>query len=129
MLLLPVIYVALTGLSAYGVYYYATHGLDSVLAWDTGRSGQLGLLKMFCAFMPIVVGSLVVIFMVKPLFAGYADGMHPMRLLPQAEPRLFRFIEEVCRKVGAPMPVRVEIDCDLNASASFRNGLGGFFKN
>lgn len=125
MLLLPVIYIALTGLAGYGVYHFATHGFQSMMAYETG-SGRLDAIKFFLACLPIVVGSLVVIFMVKPLFAGPIEGMSPIRLLPQAEPRLFAFIERLCQTVGAPVPVRVEIDCDLNASASFHRGLRSF---
>lgn len=129
MLMLPVVYAALTGVAGYGVYYFATHGFHTVLAWDSGGSGHFELLKLFCAATPIVVGSLVVLFMVKPIFAGPVEGMHAIRLMPQAEPRLFGFIENLCRMVGAPMPQRVEIDCELNASASFRRGLLSFLGN
>src|SRR5260370_1287774 len=70
MLLLRVVYTALTGLAGYGVYYYATHHFHAIMAMDNGGSGRLALIQFFCAFVPIIVGSLVVVFMVKPLFAG-----------------------------------------------------------
>ncbi len=47
-------------------------------------------------------------------------------LAPTDEPLLFAYVEEVCRRLGAPMPRRIHIDCQMNASADFRRGLLSF---
>jgi len=52
--------------------------------------------------------------------------MHAVALVPQAEPGLHLFIEKLCATIGAPRPSRIEVNCDVNASASFRGGLRGF---
>ena len=39
------------------------------------------------------------------------------------EPLLFAFVDRVCEAVGAPAPKRIDVDCQVNASASFRRGL------
>src|SRR5205085_783656 len=43
-------------------------------------------------------------------------------LTPQSDPLLFEFVERICDLVGAAPPRRIDIDCDVNASASFRRG-------
>ena len=45
-----------------------------------------------------------------------------MAISPDAEPALFAFIEAICTQVRAPLPRRVQVDCQVNASASFLPG-------
>jgi len=71
---------------------------------------------------PIVVGAILLIFLIKPLFARRASKITPYSLNPRSEPLLFAFIEKISRLVRAPMPTRVDLDCRLNASASLRRG-------
>src|SRR6185295_4479066 len=44
-------------------------------------------------------------------------------LTVQSDPTLFAFISRICELVNAPVPSRVDVDCQINASASFRRGL------
>ena len=82
---------------------------------------------MAVVLTPTVAGSVIVLFMLKPLVAPRGRRMHPIKLLPQAEPRLHSFIEKLCAIIGAPLPSRIEVDCNVNASASLSGGLRGFF--
>ena len=128
MVILPCIYVALTALTCFGVYYFATHYFSAIWEWHV--SGKYGvLLKVICSVTPLLVGSVVAIFMVKPLFARRAARMQPLALDPAVEPRVYASVQEVCKVVGAPSPRRIELNCDLNAAASFDQGLRGFFGN
>jgi len=125
MLLLPCIYVALTAAAAYGMYFYAIHGLPTVLRWHLGHSA----LVFVCAFTPLLVGGTITLFLIKPLFAPRARRMQPIAIPPDLEPRVHQLAQEICRLLGAPAPVRIEANCAVNASASFDRGLGGFFGN
>jgi Zn-dependent protease with chaperone function len=78
---------------------------------------------------PLFVGGVLVFFMVKPLFARRGPRAQPLALNPGAEPAVFAFITQICRAVGAPFPTRIDVDCQLNASAGFRRGLLSFFGN
>lgn len=118
--LLPVIYVALTLLAAYGVYQYATH-FHTLLSASHGA--RVGLARLVFYVGPIVMGTTVVLFMIKPLFAGKPPSAQPLALNAEVEPVLFDFIARICAAVGAPMPNRIDLDCELNASASFRRGF------
>jgi hypothetical protein len=87
MVLLPALYVGLIG--AVGAFV----GLHAVrhVGWMGSRGGLLIYLG------PIVVGAVMIIFMVKPLFARPAKQPKPYSLEPKTEPLLFAFIERICR--------------------------------
>jgi Zn-dependent protease with chaperone function len=112
MVLLPTVYVGLIGASAYFVYAHAV----SHYTWLEAKGGWL------VYFGPIVIGMVLVIFMIKPLFARAPKKSAPYSLDPANDPMLFGFIEQICRQVRAPLPKRVDVDCQINASASFRRG-------
>jgi Zn-dependent protease with chaperone function len=62
-------------------------------------------------------------FFIKPLFARRPAQTRPLVLDLAAHPRLRELITAICAKIGAPLPARVEIDCEVNASARLRRGL------
>jgi hypothetical protein len=84
-------------------------------------------LLLYCG--PLFAGVVLVFFMVKPFFARRARHAQPLALNPGAEPLLFTFIAKVCESVGAPFPKRIDLDCQLNAAASFRRGTLSFLGN
>ncbi len=119
MVLLPLIYVALIGLVGYGTYYHAVH---STALLKGHRSGGA-----MVYFGPIVAGIIAVFFMVKPLFARPARPTASRSVSPSDEPLLFAFVERVGAAVGAPRPRRIDVNCEVNASASFRHGIWSMF--
>ncbi|MCZ7645626.1 MAG: M48 family metalloprotease [Planctomycetota bacterium] len=124
MVLLPLVYVGLIGFAGYGVWYHATHNYD-IASGLRGRTAGAAFLGGYLA--PLVVGVILILFMIKPLFAPRPKHMDPRRLNPQAEPLLFAFVAKICDLVGAPRPREIHVDCEVNASASFRRGLLSFF--
>jgi hypothetical protein len=72
---------------------------------------------------PLVAGAILVFFMFKPLFAKPVKRGKPRSLNREQEPVLFAFVDRVCAAVRAPRPSRIDVDCDVNASASFRRGV------
>ena len=87
------------------------------------------IVKTFCSFTPLLTGGVAAFFMVKPLFARRGPRMQQLALTAEHEPQVHAFVHEVCRIVGAPAPRRVELSCDLNASAHFDGGWRGWFTN
>ena len=61
--------------------------------------------------------------MFKPLLAARPKRAQPLALNPSDNPLLYAFIAKICDAVGAPTPQRIDMDCQLNASASFRRGF------
>jgi Zn-dependent protease with chaperone function len=125
MLILPVIYVGMIAAAGYGVYYYATH-----FTFLRGFGGpRIWLLKAVLYLGPILAGIVLIFFMIKPLFARRAARAHPLAMNPAYEPTLYAFIAKICDLVGAPMPKRIDLDCQINAAASFRRGAASLFSN
>jgi len=119
-LLLPVIYVALVILVAYGVWYHATNNLFLL---ETEGSIQFRALTYLT---PIVAGVLGTLFMVKPIFAPAPRRPEPRAVTRASQPILYAYVERLCRTLGAPPPKRIDVDMQVNASASFRRGFGSF---
>ena len=124
MLVLPLIYVGLIALLGYIIYYHAVNHMGMMSL--SGR-GRLMVMMTALYLTPIVAGLILLIFLIKPLFARRPDERRVRLLGHEEAPLLFALIGELCRAMNAPIPSRVDIDCDINASASFRSGLGSLF--
>ena len=121
MLLLPVIYFAMIAGVGYAVYWHAT---ESFGIFKTPGSAWF---KVIIYFGPLVAGPILVLFMIKPIFARRVTRERRVSVIRDNEPRLFDFVDAVCDTVGAVKPKRIDIDCNVNASASFRRGLISLF--
>jgi Zn-dependent protease with chaperone function len=126
MVLLPVVYLGLTVLAGYGVYWFATTWFLEIWNWPGHGRGAL-LLKFICSFTPLLVGGCIALFMVKPFFARRAKPPQPYALAAGAEPLFHEFVRKICALVGAPVPREIRLDCEVNASAGFRRGLLSLF--
>jgi Zn-dependent protease with chaperone function len=127
MVLLPVVYVAMIALAAYGVYWYATR--CSFLLHMHNYQVRLYILQLALYAAPLFTGAILVLFMLKPLSAKSGPRAQPLSLNPAMEPKLYAFIARISELVGAPMPRRIDLVCDLNAAAGFRRGLASVFSN
>jgi Zn-dependent protease with chaperone function len=121
MVLLPLVYVGLIALVGWGGIAYAIHG-TALFEGMKGARGRGGAVLMLAYFTPIFVAFTVCIFMVKPIFARPAKQPKSRSLDRATEPLLFDFVDRICQSVGAPVPKRIDVNGDVNASASFRNG-------
>jgi len=120
MVLLPLVYVSLCLSVAYGLFLYATNETILLGYHQPGIAAYFGV---------IVAGCIGLVFMIKPLFTPKKKIKAHLEITQETQPELFQFIEEVCNRIGAPKPVRVLLDNQVNASASFENGIWGFFTN
>jgi Zn-dependent protease with chaperone function len=127
MLILPLVYLAMIVVAGYGVYYYATH--FALLLDSMSGGGRLYLLKLLAYVTPLFAGTVLVFFMIKPLFARRAPHAQPLAMNPALNPALFAFIAKICDTIGAPMPKRIDLNCDLNAAAGFRRGMFSLLGN
>ncbi len=119
MILLPIIYVAFIAASGYLVYWHAVSN-TGIMEHGRGR-GKAVVVALYVA--PILVGAIMILFMLKPLFARPPQDGRRRSLSRDQEPLLFAFIDRVCQTVHAPPPKQIDVDCDINASAGFRRGL------
>ena len=105
MVLLPLIYLALIAFTAWAVLL---HLKTDTWIFD-GTSGRGGLFRLILYLGPAVAGGILIFFMVKPITID-----------PAKEPLLFAFVRKICGLVRAPVPCRIDVDCQVNASASLR---------
>lgn len=122
MLVLPLIYVALIAAAGYCEYWYATQAGTIFTGVRNARAALLAYLA------PLGVGAVLLVFMVKPLFSRSRQQRDPVSLKLLEEPLLHSFIYKLCDLLRAPRPCRIDVNCQVNASASFRGGLIGFLR-
>jgi Zn-dependent protease with chaperone function len=127
MVLLPLVYLGFIVAAGWGLYFFATHCASLLTPMRGG--GRIYIVQLFLYIAPLFMGVVLLFFMVKPLFAGRPRHAQPLALNPGVESTLYAFIAKICDLVGAPMPSRIDLDCDLNASARFRRGAASFFGN
>ena len=119
MLLLPIVYLFMIAGVCYAVYYHTVnHG--GIVTAVRGR----GMIFMAIAYAaPILGGVVLVFFMLKPLLARRGDDSRKRKVNAKGEPVLFWFVEKICEAVGAPVPRQIYITHDINAAASFEQGM------
>ena len=122
MLLLPLVYLGIVTAAGAAVWWHVTR--DTWLL--EGKGGIQWRLLVYLA--PAVIGGALVFFMVKPILARPSKRQEPVPIDPDAEPALFAFIHQICEQVRAPHPRLVQVDCQVNASASFMRGPFGIFR-
>lgn len=123
MIALILVYLALIAAACYAVYYHLNNHTGMLQA----RVGGRGKVMLFIAYLaPAFIGPVIIFFMLKPLLARPAKDQRTRSLTRKSEPLLFAFVDRVCQTVGAPQPKRIDVTCDVNASASFRRGLLSF---
>jgi len=123
MVLLPVAYLGLTAAVAWGLWTYGRFATGSLLP---EHSSTLGILLVL---LPLFVGATILLCLVKPLFARFAPPSRPVRLKAGEEPLLFAFVARLCEALHAPVPREIHVDCEVNASASFRRGWLSLFSH
>lgn len=126
--MLPLVYIAIMALVGYGVYYHAVNHTGLLTVTGT-RYVRARVALFFLYLAPIVGGVLVIGFMLKPFLAPRRSRDVGPTLTANDEPLLFDFIARLCRKLGAPFPRRIEVNCDANAAAGFRRGWLSLFSN
>lgn len=123
-LAIPVLYGALVVFLA-GMLFRSA---DNWLGWVRAASGgalaagfRTGIFLAGMAFGMLVLG-----FLLRPFFIRPPRRAQPLALSPVSEPLLFSFVHMVCDAVGVARPVRVDVDCRMNASVGFRGGERGW---
>lgn len=126
MIVLPLLYVALIALSGYGLYWHAT---SNITILTHVRGANAGKFAAFLYLGPLVIGGILILFMIKPLFARSAKRLSEIELSCTDEPILHSFVQRLCKAVNAPYPSLIEVDCEVNAAAYFRKDWRGFLRN
>lgn len=129
LVLLPLLYLGLTALVAYGVYWHFANGqwLFDLLGGRQVR-GKGMILVIGAWLAPGIIGGILVLFMFKPLLRWRRPYGKRPTLSREDEPLLYEYVDNLCDALGAPRPVRIDYDGMVNASASFASNWS-FFTN
>lgn len=122
MVLLMGVYLGLLGWGGYLLYWHATVNL----AWVTSRPSLFSILGYG---VPLLLGGIFLLFLLKPFLARRPTEDYSITLDPDLEPTWFSFVGQICDSVGARRPSRVQLTCDVNASAGFQHGFWGMLRN
>jgi Zn-dependent protease with chaperone function len=118
LVLLPLAYVALLAFLGWLLIW---HSFQTFASFEYG--------PYFVFHVPMAcLAALLLLFLVKPIFFRLRmkdDGV--MTLTRESEPLLFAFVERLCGATKAPRPAEIEVDCEPNAGARLRRGIGGLF--
>jgi Zn-dependent protease with chaperone function len=125
MVLLPLIYISSVVLLVAVLAAHATRNL--ALFEGVGHDKHAARFALFLYVGPLVIGSVVVLFMLKPFFANPAPRAKKRELDREREPLLHALVEQICASVGAPRPSRIEVSGEVNAGARREGGFLGFF--
>lgn len=122
LLVLVGVYLALVGTIVGASVLHAIHN-TGVVTTASGGKRTFGAILIYG--LGLVIGPIVALFLIKPLFARRALHGKPRNLKRDAEPLLFEYVDKVCDAVGAPRPHAIRLEVDANAAASFEGGLLG----
>ncbi|WP_231742600.1 M48 family metalloprotease [Stieleria varia] len=128
MLLLPVLYLSVIAGAGIGLYYYFTEVMPGLM--ETLPRGRGAVFAMMIYVTPIVGGLIMIVFMIKPVFFTLVPerAQRKRSLTKASEPDLFELVDHICGVTRSPKPKRIDIDYDVNASASLRNGFWSLFR-
>lgn len=127
MVLLPVVYLVFVAALAYATYWYGVHARVLFSSFTGGI--HILIFKVIIYLGPLLGGGIAVFFMFKPILARAPRHAEPMELNPAQHPRLYQFIAHLCDMLQVPIPKRIYLDSELNASAGLRRGLWSFVGN
>ncbi len=117
MVLLPVLYVGMICAASAGILWYVGNMFGGAGKNKNSQGAVLTHLPL------VILGITFVGFMLKPFFARRSKSAEPLSLDPEKESFLYQFVDGVCQTVGAPTPVRIDVDSQVNASAHIDGGL------
>lgn len=120
MIAMVAIYLLLVVGAGAFIVWYVMYGFHAIQ--NTEGSGE-GVFFSVLYFIPLCVAVLTFFALVRPLFGRFDRDERIRTLTRQSDPLLYAFVERVAVAVGAPMPARINVDTDVNASAGFQGGL------
>ncbi|MDH5764500.1 MAG: M48 family metallopeptidase [Gammaproteobacteria bacterium] len=120
-LLAPMIYAGIVASLVIGVYSYIQHIPELV----SGISNAT--VKLSVIILPVFIALVLFLFIVKPIFVRHRRPEEYV-LQYQQFPALFNLVEVMCEKTGVPVPQKIVLNNEVNASASSLSGISGLVR-
>lgn len=119
-------YFGLTAALGYAVYWHAVHD-TSWLMFPAGSPSRASALAAMGYVLLLLFGTIMFLFMLKPLFARPGRASLGRRLDLSDEPIVYSFVAKLAEVVGAPEPAEIRINSAANAAASMGSGFLSLF--
>lgn len=111
MMALPLLYVALVGVVAYHTAWHVLNNYD----WLLEAPFALHIAQYV---VPSLVGTLLVLTLLKPMLVPGAKTQSPMKLESRDDSLFFSFVDQIVQRSGLPMPSEIAVDCSVGATAT-----------
>ncbi len=121
-LLLPILYMSLIALVIGSLIAFVRNANGIFAGWGP-------VAPLLATGISTLLGSMLVLGLLKPMLATAGAVKRPRILRRDAEPLLVAYVDRLCDLLGAPRPCAIHVNCDLNAGAEFRRGWLGLFGN
>jgi Zn-dependent protease with chaperone function len=118
---LPLCYLAIASAV---LWLVGKHAISRV-GWIVGP--EAGLMLGIAYLVLLLFGTMLVVFLFRPLFSERRRPKSDLSLVPGEEPRLHAFVQQICTALGAPTPVRIQVSMEVNASARLAPGYANFW--
>lgn len=114
--LMPLFYLGLiVGLASLGYHYYA----------DWAPRGRFNLLVAMAWIVPGFAIGVIILFMLKPLFAPRAQEPDAVPLSPHDDTQFTSAVHALSQAIGIPPPREIRLSHQANAWVQFSPGLAG----
>ena len=120
-LLMPLLYLGLIAGLGWLEYRYYTEWVPEM------RPSRFIWGRIVAWTLPGFVGGILILFLLKPLFAPRDDGPDEVELGEGEEPELVRNIHALCAAMGIRPPAAIRLSHQVNAWVQFDRGPRGFF--
>ena len=125
LILLPLVYfAAIIGLFI-AEYHYCAWAISSFQETVAqAKNGNSSWILWGYLILPVAMGMLILI-LLKPLFFGWGRKETEFEISREREPLLFELVDHICNFVGAPVPNKIVVNCEVNAAARLSRGIWG----
>lgn len=109
-LVTPIIYIGILLSLLYSLVLYG-----GFLSNHLGEVSGI-FLKISAVIIPYFIMAVLILFLIKPIFSGYAKPKY-FEMRRADAPALYNLIAIMCEKIGVPFPEQICLDTEVNASA------------
>lgn len=117
--LIPLLYFGLIGLIGWLEYTYYT-------AWAPTLKGSGTMWRLFAWVLPGFAGGVLLLFLLKPLFAPRRKAPQAVTLGNGEEPAFTTAVHALCAAIGTRPPTQIRLSHEVNAWVQFDGGVLGF---
>jgi len=109
--------------------FIASTTFDHIVDNTSLLSGKSIIIGIPLYIIPMFLGILLIVSMLKPLIARPVSKRFSIVLSRKKEQALYAFVDKLCHSIGSKIPSTIEVDCSAHASAGFRGGMIGFLED